>query len=215
VIVAELRARLVELGVPLIPEIPTPPRSFVWPAELPGLGARRLGAYTGCTTCSLGTWVRYGAEPRCWRCAEREATSGTTENVVVGTAKITMNTATDSISTPIVETVDLWMDLMAVWVDRQDDQVDQAGVHVHRDVDHVEAVVQAEAFEVDRNTITGPGKMPGRVAKNSTTASRKVETNPEVASQNAKGNPETSHFSTDPTRRAPRPRPTRPRWSRQ
>jgi hypothetical protein len=69
----ELHAQLAALGVAILPQVPVPPRSFTWPAELPGLGARMLGAYTRCTTCEFGTWVRYGAEPRCWVCAGRAA----------------------------------------------------------------------------------------------------------------------------------------------
>jgi hypothetical protein len=82
VIVAELRTRLVELGVELVAEVPAPPRTFVWPAQLPSLGIRRLGVFTGCGTCGLGTWVQYGAQPRCWRCAGREAASGTTKDML-------------------------------------------------------------------------------------------------------------------------------------
>jgi hypothetical protein len=91
----ELRTRLQELGVPLVDEVPTPPRTFVWPAQLPSLGSRRLGVFTGCGTCGLGTWVQYGAQPRCWRCAGREAASGIPMPDLV---KRAVNTVVDSVN---------------------------------------------------------------------------------------------------------------------
>jgi hypothetical protein len=72
----ELHVQLQALGVTPLAPVPVPPKRFTWPVALPSLGSRRLGVFTGCGTCGLGTWVQYGAQPRCWRCAGREAASG-------------------------------------------------------------------------------------------------------------------------------------------
>jgi hypothetical protein len=36
-----------------------------WPAELPGLGPRRIGPYASCLRCGTGSWARYGSIVYC------------------------------------------------------------------------------------------------------------------------------------------------------
>jgi hypothetical protein len=69
----ELHVQLQALGVTPLAPVPVPPKRFTWPAQLSGLGIRRLGVFTGCGTCGLGSWVQYGDEPLCWACAGRAA----------------------------------------------------------------------------------------------------------------------------------------------
>lgn len=40
-----------------------------WPATLPGLGTRTMGAFTVCLACGNGTLARFGGVPVCLRCA--------------------------------------------------------------------------------------------------------------------------------------------------
>jgi hypothetical protein len=42
-----------------------------WPAELPGLGPRTIGAFTPCGNCRTGTFARYGERPLCSPCAQQ------------------------------------------------------------------------------------------------------------------------------------------------
>lgn len=46
-----------------------PTYAHPWPDELLGLGPRCIGAYTSCTGCGVGSWVRYGGRALCCPCA--------------------------------------------------------------------------------------------------------------------------------------------------
>jgi len=45
---------------------------FPWPEVLFGLGRRRVGAFSKCSSCSTWTFVRYGETPTCLQCALRK-----------------------------------------------------------------------------------------------------------------------------------------------
>jgi hypothetical protein len=45
----------------------------LWPAMLPGLVEKTIGAYEPCADCGTGTWVRYGGRAVCLRCAQWRA----------------------------------------------------------------------------------------------------------------------------------------------
>jgi hypothetical protein len=46
--------------------------AFPWPDALPGLGPRRVAAFTPCSTCQAGTWVMYGDVFLCLGCTLKD-----------------------------------------------------------------------------------------------------------------------------------------------
>jgi TubC N-terminal docking domain len=45
-----------------------------WPDALPGIGPRRIGAFSPCVLCGVGSWARYGNIVLCLRCAQAPET---------------------------------------------------------------------------------------------------------------------------------------------
>jgi hypothetical protein len=87
-VLAQLRAASSTPELPLdLPPRAAAPRHYrapangrdLWPRDLPGLGTRRIDAYTHCASCGGPTWVYYGGRPQCRSCAERAAAFGLRE----------------------------------------------------------------------------------------------------------------------------------------